>query len=79
METIPFVDLQAQYRSIREEVRRAMDEVLDTSQYILGDAVSRFETAFAEYLGVKHAVGVGSGLDALRLALEALDIGAGLR
>src|SRR5438105_2804164 len=77
METIPFVDLQAQYRSIRDDVRRAMDEVLDTSQYILGDAVSRFESAFASYLGVRHAVGVGSGLDALSLALQAVEIGAG--
>lgn len=77
METIPFVDLQAQYRSIQADVLRAISGVLDTSQYILGDAVQSFERAFAEFIGSRNAVGVGSGLDALSLALDALDIGPG--
>lgn len=77
METVPFVDLKAQYRSIADDVQREMARVLESTQFILGDAVSEFERAFATYLGVDHAVGVGSGLDALRLALEALGIGPG--
>ena len=77
MQTIPFVDLRAQYRSIREDVRGAMDDVLETTPFILGEPVQRFEHDFARYLGVKHAVGVASGLDALRLGLEAMGIGAG--
>jgi dTDP-4-amino-4,6-dideoxygalactose transaminase len=77
MTTIPLVDLKAQYQSIREEVRIEIDQVLDSGQYILGDAVYRFEQEFATYLKVKHAVGVGSGLDALRFALEAAGIGRG--
>lgn len=77
METIPFVDLKAQYATIRDEIRAAMDEVLESTQFILGSAVDAFEADFARYLGVRHAVGVGSGLDALRLAVEACGIGAG--
>jgi dTDP-4-amino-4,6-dideoxygalactose transaminase len=77
MQTIPFVDLHAQYRSIRDEVRGAMEQVLDSAQFILGEAVERFERDFAAYLGARHAVGVASGLDALRLALEAAGIGSG--
>ena len=77
MTTIPLVDLKAQYQSIREEVRAEIDQVLESTQYILGDAVDRFEQEFATYLNIKHAVGVGSGLDALRFALEAAGIGRG--
>lgn len=77
MDTIPFVDLRAQYHSIRDEVRSAMDDVLDSTQFILGEAVDRFERDFAAYVGVRHAVGVASGLDALSLALQATGVGAG--
>ena len=77
MERIPFVDLVAQYRTIETEVRAAIDEVLARQNFILGTPVDEFEHAFAEFIGVGHAVGVGNGLDALRLALQALDIGAG--
>ena len=74
---VPFVDLKAQYQTIRDEVRAEVDNVFESTQFILGDAVEKFEHDFASYLGVKHAIGVGNGLDALRLALEAAGIGAG--
>ena len=74
---IPIVDLRAQYASIREQVRRAIDEVNDSQQFILGPAVRQFEAQMASYLGSEHAVGVASGSDALLLALMALDIGPG--
>jgi dTDP-4-amino-4,6-dideoxygalactose transaminase len=76
-DVVPFVDLKAQYDTIRDEVTTAVAAVFESSQFVLGDAVSRFERAFAEYLGSSHAVGVASGLDALSLALRALNVGPG--
>ena len=75
MQKIPFVDLKAQYHSLRPEIDAAVQSVLDRTAFILGPEVAAFEQAFADYIGVKHAIGVGSGTDALRLALEALGIG----
>lgn len=74
---VPFVDLKAQYASIRPEVTAAMDEVLESASFILGPAVGRFEREFAQYTGTAHCVGVESGTAALKVALEALGIGAG--
>lgn len=74
---VPFVDLKAQYAFLKPQMDAAIQSVLERSAFILGPEVEAFEQAFAEYIGVKHAVGVGSGTDALRLALEALDIGPG--
>lgn len=74
---IPIVDLHAQYVKIRAEVRLAIDEVVESQQFILGPAVTRFEAQLAAYLHCAHAVGVASGSDALLLALMALDIGPG--
>jgi dTDP-4-amino-4,6-dideoxygalactose transaminase len=74
---IPIVDLRAQYGKIREEVRRAIDDVNDSQQFILGPAVRIFEEQMAAYLRCEHAVGVASGSDALLLALMALDVGPG--
>jgi dTDP-4-amino-4,6-dideoxygalactose transaminase len=74
---VPFVDLVAQYRSIAEEIDHAFHEVTASAQYILGARVQRFEEEFAHFVGAEHAVGVGSGLDALRLGLLALEIGPG--
>jgi dTDP-4-amino-4,6-dideoxygalactose transaminase len=74
---IPFVDLVAQYESIADEIDRAFHEVTTSAQYILGARVERFEEEFADFVGAEHAVGVGSGLDALRLGLLALEIGPG--
>jgi dTDP-4-amino-4,6-dideoxygalactose transaminase len=74
---VPFVDLVAQYESIAEEVDRAFHETTASAQYILGTRVERFEEEFANFVDAEHAVGVGSGLDALRLGLLALEIGPG--
>jgi dTDP-4-amino-4,6-dideoxygalactose transaminase len=74
---VPFMDLQAQHRALAAEIRVAVDEVLTDCNFILGKQVREFEQAFAAYVGVAHAVGVSNGLDALRIALAALDIGPG--
>jgi dTDP-3-amino-3,4,6-trideoxy-alpha-D-glucose transaminase len=74
---IPFVDLVAQYELIRDEIDAAFHEVTETAEYILGPRVARFELSFAAFVGAAQGVGVGSGLDALRLALLALDVGPG--
>ena len=74
---IQLVDLVAQYHSIKDEIDAAVHATLESGHFILGPAVSRFEETIAAYLGVKHAIGLASGTDALVLALRALDIGAG--
>jgi len=74
---IPIVDLRAQYGTIREEVRQAIDAVMESQQFILGPNVKSFEEQMSAYLRCAHAVGVASGSDALLLALMALDIGPG--
>ena len=74
---VPFVDLQAQHRALAAEIRQAADQVLTDCNFVLGRQVREFEQAFASYIGVAHAVGVSNGLDALRIALAALDIGPG--
>jgi dTDP-4-amino-4,6-dideoxygalactose transaminase len=77
MTVIPFVDLVAQYQSIKSEINTSISEVLSNCNFILGKQINEFEKAFANFVGVKNAVGVSSGLDALRLSLMALDIGPG--
>jgi len=74
---IPFLDLKAQYQTIREQVLSSIEQVLESSEFILGPNVSVFEQEVAKYLGVKHAIGVGNGTDALVLILDALGIGPG--
>ena len=74
---VKFVDLQAQIRSLQPELSDAMQEVLRRGDFILGEAVTAFEAEWARYCGVKHAVGVDSGLSALELALRAGGIGDG--
>lgn len=76
-EGVPFLDLRAQYRSIGEEVRGAVNEVLDSQAFILGPTVQRFEEEAAAYLQCRAAVGVASGTDALLLSLMALGVGPG--
>lgn len=73
----PFVDLKAQYRNIKKEVLKRINEILESSHYILGENVKAFEEEVKSYLGVKEAIGVASGTDALHLALKALNIGKG--
>jgi dTDP-4-amino-4,6-dideoxygalactose transaminase len=74
---IPFVDLKAQYNSIKNEVDQAMADVLSKTAFIGGPIVKAFENNFAAYCGVEYCVGVGNGTDALSIALRALGIGAG--
>src|SRR5919112_2007164 len=75
--SVPFVDLQAQYRSIKSEVDAAIQRVLDTSAFILGREVEAFERAFGEYVGAEFCVGVSNGTAAIQLALTACGVGAG--
>lgn len=74
---VPSIDLPAQARSLGRALHDAVAEVLADQQCILGPHVERFERAMAAYVGVAHAVGVGSGTDALLLALDALGVGPG--
>lgn len=74
---VPLLDLKAQYARIRDEIRPAMDAVRDSQYFILGPQVQAFEKNAAEYCGVKHAVGLSSGTDALLAALMALDVKPG--
>ena len=74
---IPLLDLVAQYNTIKPDIDAAIQEVLNSAKFILGPNEKAFEQEAAEYLGVKHAVGVASGTDALVIALRALGIGRG--
>ncbi len=74
---IPFVDLKAQYQTIEPEIQPAINQVLSRCNFILGAEVEEFERNFGKFLNVRHAIGVSSGLDALRLAMAALGIGTG--
>jgi dTDP-4-amino-4,6-dideoxygalactose transaminase len=74
---VPFVDLQAQQRNIGEAIGAAVDEVLTRCDFILGASVERFEADYARFIGTRHAVGVGTGLAAIELALRAHGIGPG--
>jgi dTDP-4-amino-4,6-dideoxygalactose transaminase len=74
---IPQANPHASYQAQRAEIDAAVARVLDSGRYILGGEVAAFEAEFAAYLGIKHAIGVANGTDALELALRALDIGSG--
>lgn len=74
---VPFLDLRAAYLELQPEIDEAVARVLDSGWFILGKEVEAFEREYAQYLGVKHCIGVGNGLDALHLALKALGVGAG--
>ena len=74
---IPFLDLGTAYRELKAEIDTAIHRVLDSGWYILGPEVEAFEAEWAAFCGAAHAVGVANGLDALILALRALDIGSG--
>jgi dTDP-4-amino-4,6-dideoxygalactose transaminase len=77
MAEIPVIDLKAQYRGLQAEIDQAVLGVLAGGSYILGKEVSAFEGEFAEYCGVRYAVGVSSGTAAITLALAACGIGRG--
>lgn len=74
---VPFLDLAAHGLLFREEAEAAIRDVIAQGDFILGSETARFEERFARFIGVDHAVGVGNGLDALRLSLLALEIGPG--
>ncbi len=73
----PYLDLKSLYLRVKPEVDEAMMKTMNSGYYVLGKEVEQFEEAFAAYIGVKFCVGVGNGLDAIRLSLMALDIGPG--
>ncbi len=77
MMKIPFVSFYPMEEELKDDLKRAFDRVLTHSWYIEGEEDKAFEEAFADYCGSKYCVGVGNGLDALMLALKALDIGDG--
>lgn len=75
--SIPFLNLQKQHAGMRRELDQAIGEVLDSGAFAGGPAVAQFETDFAQFCGTDHALGVGSGTEAIWLCLLALGIGAG--
>jgi dTDP-4-amino-4,6-dideoxygalactose transaminase len=77
VDIVPFVDLAAHHAPVRDQIQAAVEKVLLHGKYILGPEVEAFEQGFATMVGVKHAIGVGTGLDALRLAFEAAGVKAG--
>jgi dTDP-4-amino-4,6-dideoxygalactose transaminase len=74
---VPFVDLRTQTRSLRAEVEAAWAGCLERCDFVLGEETARFEEEFASFLGVRYVIGVGSGLEALTLALDGLGVGPG--
>lgn len=74
---VPFLDLKAQYQSIREEIAEALQDVLDKTAFAGGPFVAQFEKDFAQFCQCDHAVGAASGTDALWLALSGLGVGPG--
>ncbi|MDP2722166.1 MAG: DegT/DnrJ/EryC1/StrS family aminotransferase [Bacteroidales bacterium] len=74
---IPFVDLHAQYQSIKSEMDEAISEIIVNTAFIQGAAVKNFETAFAKAIGVRHCIAVANGTDAIVISLKSLGIGVG--
>lgn len=77
MQSIPFIDLNKQYESIRLELDQVLSRLFTRGNFILGEEVSAFEREFADYCKISHSIGVASGTEALQLALLACDIGRG--
>ena len=74
---VPYLDLKAQYQSIKPEIDAAIARVLDSCQFVLGSEVAGFEQEFATYCGAAECIGLNSGTSALHLALLAAGVGAG--
>ena len=74
---VPFLDLKASYLELKDELDAAYRQAMDSGWYILGNEVRAFEEEFATFVGTKHCIGVGNGLEALQLILQAYGIGAG--
>lgn len=74
---VPFLDLRAITAGMKADMTRAFERVMASGQWILGAELAAFEAAFARYCGTQHCIGVGTGLDALTIALRAMGVGAG--
>ncbi len=74
---VPYLDLKAQYQTIKDEIQSALIGVLESCQFVLGREVGAFEKEFANYCGTQHGVAVNSGTSALHMAMLAADIGPG--
>ncbi len=74
---IPFFDLKAQLLTIEDEIKSTVNDVLDSGWFVLGERLERFEGEFASYCGAAYGIGVGSGTEALHLALVAAGVGPG--
>lgn len=74
---VPFLDLNAPYKELKQELDSAYQRVMESGWFIMGSEVEAFEHEFAAYCGAKHCVGVGNGLEALHLILRAYGIGEG--
>jgi len=77
METVPYLDLRAQYPPLRSEVLRAFEEICESTSFAQGRATADFEAKFAAYCGVDRCISLNSGTSALHLALRCLDVGPG--
>lgn len=74
---IPFLDVSASYRELKDEIDESYQRVLDSGMYILGKEVENFEHEFSRYCGTKYCIGVGNGLEALHLIIRGYGIGEG--
>ena len=74
---IPLVDIKRQHDPLRKEINEAIKKIIDSSAFVFGEDLEKFEAEFAKFCGTKYALGVGSGADALRLAVCALGVGKG--
>ena len=74
---VPFLDLRREYKTLKKDIDSALSRVVSSGNYILGQEVQEFEKTFAKYIGVKYAIGVGSGTEALQLALLASGVKSG--
>ncbi len=75
--TVPFLDLRKAYEELQPEVDAALRRVMESGWYVLGPEVEAFEAEFSDFCGAKHCIGVGNGLDALKLVLQAMGVGEG--
>ncbi len=75
--SVPFLDLKAQYQSIKSEIDLAISEIIKNTAFIQGNAVKEFEASFAKLIGVKNCIGVANGTDALIISIKSLGIGKG--
>ena len=72
--TFPYVDFPKQHVHLKEKLHEALDRIIDSGNFILGNELEKFEEEFAKYIGVKYAIGVGNGTDALYLSCNLSNI-----